>query len=265
MTETGMSAGQPSGRPCPSRKQIENGPELRQSPRRAALRKTTPGEGKPEEELDAAVRQLVSKAVAPAGIVDIFQAAGLKTPDISILSDEFLAEVQGLKHQNLAMLLLRKLLGDELRTRKKKYLVQSRSFAELLEQTLKRYQNRSIETATVIAELVKIAREMREGQRRGEDLGLTEDEVAFYDALEVNDSAVKILGDPVLRDIARDLVKTVRANATIDWTVREGIRAKLRVMVKRVLRHHGYPPDKEQKAIVTVLEQAELLCGDWAN
>jgi type I restriction enzyme R subunit len=147
----------------------------------------------------------------------------------------------------------------------KKFLIQSRSFAALLEQSIQRYQNRAIETAQVIEELIALAREMREANRRGQHLKLTEDEVAFYDALEINDSAVKVLGDENLRFIARELVKTIRENVSIDWTAKESVRARLRVMVKRILRKHGYPPDKQEKATQTVLQQAELLCADWAG
>ena len=156
------------------------------------------------------------------------------------------------------------MLKGELRTRRRKNLVQARSFAELLEQSLRRYQNRAIEAAQVIEELIGLARQMREADRRGEALGLTDDELAFYDALEVNDSAVKVLGDEVLREIAHELVSTVRKNVTIDWTVRENVCAHLRVLVKRILRKYGYPPDKAEKATVLVLEQAEALSAEWA-
>jgi type I restriction enzyme R subunit len=149
--------------------------------------------------------------------------------------------------------------------RMRKNLVQSRSFTELLERTIRSYQNRTLESAEVIAELIKLAEEMREAQKRGEQLNLSEDEIAFYDALEVNDSAVMVLGDDTLKKIARELVETVRNNATIDWTVRETVRAKLRVLVKRTLRKYGYPPDKQEKATQTVLEQAEVIAKDWAE
>ncbi len=231
----------------------------------ASLAKRAPGDARPEEELDHAVRQIISRAVAPEGVVDIFAAAGLKKPDISILSDEFLAEVQGMPQKNLAVELLQKLLRGEIRTRRRKNVVQARSFAEMLEQAIRRYQNRAIEAAQVIEELIKLAKDIREADRRGEALGLSEEELAFYDALETNDSAVKVLGDETLRTIARELVTTVRNNVTIDWTLRENARAQLRVMVKRVLRKYGYPPDKQEKATQTVLEQAEVLSGEWAT
>jgi len=231
----------------------------------AVLAKRAPADARPEEELDHAVRQIISRAVAPEGVVDIFAAAGLEKPDISILSDEFLAEVRGMPQRNLAVELLQKLLKGELKTRRRKNVVQARSFAEMLEQTIRKYQNRAIEAAQVIEELIQLAKEMREAGARGEQLGLSEDELAFYDALETNDSAVKVLGDETLRGIARELVETVRNNVTIDWTLRENVRAQLRVLVKRILRKHGYPPDKQEKATQTVLEQAALLSSEWAT
>ncbi len=231
---------------------------------RAVLAKGTPGERKTDEELDQAIRQIISKAVVSGEVVDIFAAAGLKKPDISILSDEFLAEVRGMPQRNLAVELLQKLLRGEIKARSKRNVVQARSFAELLEQAVRKYQNRAIETAQVIEELIGLAKDMRQAERRGEDLGLSEDELAFYDALETNDSAVKVLGEPTLKDIARELAETVRKNVTIDWTVRDNVRAQLRVLVKRILRKHGYPPDKQEKATQTVLEQAEVLSAEWA-
>ncbi|HXH81841.1 MAG TPA: type I restriction enzyme endonuclease domain-containing protein, partial [Candidatus Tectomicrobia bacterium] len=231
---------------------------------RAVLAKRAPGEPRPEEDLDHAVRQIISRAVAPDGVVDIFAAAGLQKPDFSILSDEFLVEVRGMPQRNLAVELLQKLLKGELATRRRKNVVQARSFAEMLEQTIRRYQNRAIEAAQVIEELIALAKEMREANARGKQLGLTEDELAFYDALETNDSAVKVLGDETLRTIARELVETVRNNVTIDWTLRENVRAQLRVLVKRILRKYRYPPDKQEKATQTVLEQAALLSSEWA-
>ena len=231
---------------------------------RAALSKRAATDARPEEEIDLAVRQIISRAVASEGVMDIFAAAGLDKPDISVLSDEFLAEVQGMPHRNLAVELLQKLLRGEVSTRRRKNVVQARSFAEMLGQTLRRYQNRAIEAAQVIEELIGLAREMREASARGERLGLSEYEMAFYDALETNDSAVQVLGDETLRDIARELVETVSRNVTIDWTLRENVRANLRRLVRRILRKHGYPPDKQEKATRTVLEQAEALSEGWA-
>src|SRR5207249_9505966 len=184
---------------------------------RTALVKSTPPVGKAKEDLDAAIRQIVSKAVASDEVVDIFSAAGLKKPDISILSDEFLEDIRRLPHRNLAAELLQKLLSDEIKVRSRRYLVQSRNFSAMLEESILRYQNRSIEAAQVITQLIELAKQMREAHRRGEKLGLSDEELAFYDALEVNDSAVKVLGDENLRIIARELVATVRRNVTIDW------------------------------------------------
>jgi len=231
----------------------------------AVLAKRAPGDPRPEEDIERAVRSIISRAVAPEGVIDIYSAAGLAKPDLSILSEEFLAEVRGLPQRNLAVELLQKLLKGELATRRRKNLVQARSFAEMLEQTIRRYQSRAIEAAQVIEELIGLAKSMREAHARGVALKLSEDELTFYDALEANDSAVKVLGDETLRSIAQELVRTVRANVTIDWTLRENVRAQLRVLVKRILRRYGYPPDKQEKATETVLEQAALLSGEWAT
>ena len=230
----------------------------------SVLAKRAAADARPKEELDHAVRQIISRAVASEGVIDIFAAAGLEKPDLSILSEEFLAEVRGMPQRNLAVELLQKLLRGEISVRRRKNVVQARSFAEMLEQTLRRYQNRAVEAVSVIEELIQIARELREAEGRGEKLGLSEEELAFYDALETNDSAVQVLGDETLRNIARELVETVRSNVTIDWTLRENVRANLRRLVKRTLRRHGYPPDKQEKATRTVLEQAEVLSADWA-
>ena len=232
---------------------------------RAVLAKGTPGEHKSDEELEHAIRQIISRAMVSEGVIDIFAAAGLKKPDISILSDEFLAEVRGMPQRNLAVELLQKLLSGEIKARSKRNVVQGRSFAALLEQAVRLYQSRAIETAQVIETLIQLAKDMRAANARGEALKLTEDELAFYDALEVSDSAVKVLGEPTLAKIARELVETVKKNVTIDWTVRENVRAQLRVIVKRILRKYGYPPDKQEQATLTVLEQAEVLSQEWAT
>jgi type I restriction enzyme R subunit len=229
----------------------------------SVLAKRAPADARPEEELDHAVRQIISRAVAPEGVVDIFAAAGLAKPDISILSDDFLAEVRGMPQKNLAVELLQKLLKGEISTRRRRNVVQARSFAEMLEHAIRRYQNRAVEAAQVIDQLIQLAKDMRAASARGEALDLSEEELAFYDALETNDSAVKVLGEPTLRSIAQELVRTVRANVTIDWTLRENVRAQLRVLVKRILRRYGYPPDKQEKATQTVLEQAEVLSHGW--
>jgi type I restriction enzyme R subunit len=232
---------------------------------KAVLTKGAPESGRSPEDIDHAIRQLVSRAVASEGVIDIFAAAGLKKPDISILSEEFLTEVRGLPQRNLAVEMLRKLLEGEIKTRGRRNIVRARSFAEMLDESIKRYQNRAIETAQVIEELIALARDLREANKRGEELGLTEDEIAFYDALEVNDSAVKVLGDHTLRIIAQELLKAVRSNVSIDWTVRENVRAQMRVVIKRILRKYGYPPDKQARATELVLEQAEVICSGLAE
>jgi type I restriction enzyme R subunit len=234
-----------------------------QEVRSAMAKATVEGNGQTQEEMDSAIRQLVSRAVASEEVVDIFAAVGLKKPDISILSDEFLMEVRNLPQKNLAVELLRKLLNDEIKLRSRKNVVEARSFAEMLEESIRKYQSRAIETAAIIEELIGLAQDMREAHKRGEELGLTDDEIAFYDALEVNDSAVKVLGDECLKAIAHELVIAVRKSVAIDWTVRDNVRAQIRVIVKRILRKYGYPPDKQEKATQTVLEQAEVLCKDW--
>jgi type I restriction enzyme, R subunit len=232
---------------------------------RAVLAKATvEGPGKSPEELDAAIKQLVSKSVFAGGVIDIFASVGLKKPDISILSEQFLNEIRSLPQRNLAVEVLRKLLNDEIKSKLRKNLVQARSFSEMLEESIRKYQNRAIEAAQVIEELISLAKDLNAANKRGENLGLTEDEIAFYDALEVNDSAVKVLGDECLKKIAQELVVTVRKSVTIDWNMRENARAQIRVMVKRILRKYGYPPDMQEKATQTVLEQAEVLCKDWA-
>lgn len=230
---------------------------------RSVLAKSDVQQRGPKIDQEHAIRQIVSNAIASTEVVDIFAAAGLKKPDISILSDDFLAEVQKMPQRNLAVELLQKLMNNEIKSSSKKNVVQSRLFSEMLANAIRKYQNRAIEAAQVIEELIGLARQMRESAARGENLHLTDDEVAFYDALETNDSAVKVLGDETLRAIARELVETVRKNTTIDWTMRENVRAHLRVLVKRILRKYGYPPDKQEKATVTVLEQAEVLSANW--
>jgi type I restriction enzyme, R subunit len=232
----------------------------------AALSKHSRDNQKPPEQMDAAIRQLVSKAITTEGqVIDVFTAAGLPKPDIGILSDQFLAEVRGLKHKNVAAELLEKLLKDELRVRSKRNLVQSQIFSEKLKKTLNAYHNRAISTLEVIEELIKVAKDMDAASKRGEELGLTQDEVAFYDALAANDSAVIAMGDDKLRLIAAELITQVRKSVTIDWMLRESARAKIRVMVKRILNKYGYPPDLQDEAVKTVLAQAELLSAEWVT
>jgi type I restriction enzyme R subunit len=228
---------------------------------KTVLNKNASGNGFSKDDVDHAIRQIISRAVVSDEVIDIFAAAGLERPEVSVLSEKFLEEVRGMKHKNLAVDILKKLLNGEIISRGRKNVVQSRSFMEMLENSIRKYQNRAIEAIEVIEELLELAREMREAGKRGEKLGLNEDEVAFYDALGANDSAVQVLGDEILRTIAQELLKTVRANVTIDWAVRENVRAKMRVMIKRILRKYGYPPDKQARATELVLEQAELICS----
>ena len=222
------------------------------------------GAGKSDEEIETAIRQIVDKAVVSDGIVDIFDAAGIKRPDISILSDEFLEEVRGMKRKNLALELLKKILNDEIKSRQKKNLIQGRKLSEMLERAVKEYQNNLITAAQVIEELIKLAKDIRKEDQRFEGLGLSEDEIAFYDALADNDSAKMTLGDDKLRELARILVVKVKSNTSIDWTIKESIQAKLRVLVKRTLNQFGYPPDMQKIATENVLKQAEMLAEDWA-
>ena len=217
------------------------------------------------EEMESAIRQLVSRAITTDGeIIDVFSAAGIKKPDISILSDQFLAEVRGLKHKNVAAELLAKLLHDEVKKTSKKNVVVSRTFAELLQRTLNAYHNRAIATQEVIEELIRMAKDLQKATSAGEELGLDENEAAFYSALAANESAVRAMGSDELKVIAAELVTQVRKSVTIDWTLRESARAKVKVMVKRILRKYGYPPDLQEEATKTVLLQAETLCAEWA-
>jgi type I restriction enzyme R subunit len=230
----------------------------------AALNKQSSNNRKTPEQIDAAIRQLVSKAITTEGeVIDVFTAAGLPRPDISILSDQFLAEVRGLKYKNVAAELLEKLLKDELKVRSRYNLVQAHIFSEKLKRTLNGYHNRAISTMQVIEELIKLAKDIDAASKRGEEMGLTDDEVAFYDALASNDSAVQAMGDDKLKVIAAELITQVKKSVTIDWTLRESARAKIKVMVKRILKKHGYPPDLQDEAVKTVLAQAELLCAEW--
>ncbi len=230
---------------------------------RSALSKYS-ASGKSHQEIEHAVRQLVSEAVtAEGGVIDIFSAAGLEKPDVSILSDEFLEEVKNHPHKDVAAELLKKLLQDDIQVRSSKNAVVAKSFSESLKTTLNKYHNRSVTTLEIIEELIALAKEMRAANKRGEDLGLSDEELAFYDALAMNASAVEAMGIAELKIIAAELVKHVRSSVSIDWTVRESARARIRVMVRRILRKHGYPPDLQAEATIMVLEQAELLCADW--
>lgn len=225
---------------------------------------TIGGSGKSTPELEAAIRQIVSSAITSDKVIDVFGAAGLQRPDISVLSDEFLETIPRSPHKNLQVELLKKLINDEIRTQGERNVVQARRFSELLEQTLLRYQNRTIEAAQVIIELIEMAKEMRDAPKRGDALGLTDDELAFYDALTDHAGVKEIMGDKILAQIAHELVAAIRRSVTIDWTQKEAVRADLRRKVKRLLRKHGYPPDKREQAVVTVIEQAERVARDWA-
>lgn len=231
---------------------------------RAALIKSVPSGGKTGAERDFAVQQIVSRAVVSTDIVDILAAAGVTTPDISVLSDEFLAEVQQMEKKNLALDALRKLLNGEIRSRSKTNVVETRAFSERLEAAIARYHSNAVTTAEVLQELIAIAKDIRVARSRGEESGLSEEEIAFYDALAENDSAVDVMGDDKLKVIAHELLVSLRENVTVDWTHREPARARIRVLVKRILRKYGYPPDLQDAAVRTVLEQAESVSARWA-
>ncbi|GMQ30789.1 type I restriction endonuclease subunit R [Algoriphagus confluentis] len=250
--------------PHPDTIEIRDEVGLFQAIKARIVKVTQSGKSKSDEEIETAIKQILSDAIVTDQVIDVFDAAGLKKPDISILSDDFLAEVKGMEHKNLALELLKKLLNDEIKTRKQTNLVQSKKFSEMLDGAVKNYQNNLITSAQVIEELIRLAKEIKEADRKGEDLGLDFREYAFYTALEVNDSSVKVLGDEILRHIARELVDTIRNNTSIDWTVRENVQAKMRVAVKKILRKHGYPPDMQEKATETVLEQARMM-ADYIN
>ena len=231
---------------------------------RAALAKSAPGADKSSAERDLAVQQIVSRAVVSTEIVDILKAAGLDAPDISILSDEFLAEIQGMEKKNLAMEALRKLINGELRSRSRVNVVQTRAFSQRLEEAIARYHGNAITTAEVLQELIGLARDIRAAHERGEEEGLSEEEIAFYDALAQNESAVEVMGNDHLRVIAHELLNSLKSSASVDWQHRESARARMRVLVKRILRKHGYPPDLQDAAVQTVLQQAEALSARWA-
>ncbi len=224
------------------------------------------GTGRPDIDIETAIKQIVDEALSSDKVIDIFDAAGIKKPEISILSEDFLLEIKGMKHQNLALELLKKILNDEIRTRSKTNLVKGRALLEMLETAIKKYNNGLLTTAEIIQFLVdEVAKKIREHDEREKKLNLSKEELAFYDALAENKSAVEVLGDEKLRIIAIEVAEKVKANATIDWTIRESARAKLMVLVKRTLTKYGYPPDMQQKAIDTVLKQAELLADYFVN
>jgi type I restriction enzyme R subunit len=225
---------------------------------------TVGGSGKSDTELHAAIRQIVSGAVTSEGVVDVFGAAGIQKPDLSVLSDDFLDTVKKSEHKNLQLELLKKLLNDEIKAQSGRNVVVARKFSEMLERTLRSYQNRTIEAAQVILELIEMAKQLRDAPKRGTELGLTEDELAFYDALAEHGGVKELMGDQVLATIAHDLVEAIRGSVSIDWTQKEAVRADMRRKVKKLLRKHGYPPDKQENAVLMVIEQAERVCKEWA-
>jgi len=231
---------------------------------RAALVKSSVGSGRSQQERELAIQQIVSRAVVSTEIVDILQAAGLKSPDISILSDEFLAEVQQMEKKNLALEALRKLINDSIRSRSKANVVQTKAFSERLEDAVARYHANAITTVEVLQELIQLAKDIRAARQRGEESGLSDEEIAFYDALAENESAVQVMGDDQLKVIAHELLMSLRENVTVDWAHRESARARMRVLVKRILRKYGYPPDLQDAAVQTVLRQAEALSAAWS-
>ncbi|MBZ0194502.1 MAG: type I restriction endonuclease subunit R, partial [Deltaproteobacteria bacterium] len=232
---------------------------------RAALVKSSTGYGITQRDRELAIQQIVSRAVVSTEIVDILAAAGIKSPDISILSDEFLAEVQKMAKKNLALEALRKLINDSIRSRSKTNVVQTRAFSDRIEGAVDRYHANAITTAEMLQELIQLAKDIREARLRGEESGLSDEEIAFYDALAENESAVQVMGDDKLKVIAYELLTSLRANVTVDWAHSENTRARMRVLVKRILRKYGYPPDLQDKAVQTVLQQAEALSAEWAN
>jgi len=212
---------------------------------------------------DHALRQIICTAVVSAEVVDIFKAGGLNRPDIGILSEELLEDVRHMKERNLAVELLERLLKDDIRSRVKTNVVQQAKFSELPQQSLQRYRNRAIETAQVIEELIEMAKKFHAAAQRGEQLGLNGDEMAFYDTLATSEAAVRELGDETLKAIAVELTQKLRASVTVDWPVRETVRARLRVMVKMLLKRYKCPPDTQKEATDTVLRQAESLSRAW--
>lgn len=231
---------------------------------RAALVKSSTGSGVTQQERELAIQQIVSRAVVSTEIVDILAAAGIKSPDISILSDEFLAEVQQMEKKNLALEALRKLINDGIRSRSKANVVQTKAFSERLEDAVARYHANAITTAEVLQELIQLAKDIRAARQRGEESGLSDEEIAFYDALAENESAVQMMGDDKLKLIAHELLVSLRENVSVDWAHRDSARARMRVLVKRILRKYGYPPDLQDTAVQTVLQQAEALSSGWS-
>lgn len=221
--------------------------------------------GKSDEELETTIRQVIDKALVTEKVIDVFDAAGLKKPDISILSEEFLMELKGMKHKNIALEVLKKLLNDEIKSRAKKNLVQSKTLKEMLENSIRKYHNKILTAAEVIEELINLSKGIVEMDKEPEKMGLTDFEYAFYTAVADNDSAKELMGKEKLRELAVLLTESIRKNATIDWTIKESVKAKLKVSVKRILRRYGYPPDMQKLATDTVLKQAESIAKELAS
>jgi type I restriction enzyme R subunit len=232
---------------------------------RAALIKSTPSGQKSAAERELAIQQIVSRAVVSTDIIDIMKAAGIESPDISVLSEEFLAEVLGMERKNLAIEALRKLINGEVRSQSQRNVTQSRGFTERLEASIARYHANALTTVQVLEELIQLAKDIRAARARGEETGLSDEEIAFYDALAESKSALDAMGEPALRIIAHELVTSLRNSVTVDWMHREAARARMRVLVKRILRKYGYPPDMQDAAVQTVLQQAEALSAVWAK
>jgi type I restriction enzyme R subunit len=220
------------------------------------------GSGKTDEEIETTIRQVIDKALVSEQVIDVFDAAGIKKPDISILSEEFLLELRGMQHRNVALEVLKKLLNDEIKARSRKNLVQSRSFMEMLEQSIQKYHNKILTAAEVIDELIRLSKDIVKADQEAEEMGLTDFEYAFYTAVANNDSAKELMQQDKLRELALVLTETIRQNASIDWTIKESVKAKLKVSVKRILRKFGYPPDMQLLATETVLKQAEMIAGE---
>ncbi|WP_353656221.1 DUF3387 domain-containing protein [Geitlerinema sp. P-1104] len=226
----------------------------------SSLRKLEPSDGSvTSADMESAIRQVIDQALVSDTVVNIFDAAGIKNPDVSIISEEFLEEVEGMEHKNLAVALLKRLLSDEIKAQRRTNIVQSRKLEEMLEAALNRYKNQVISVTDVLQELIELGKDVQAAKQRGEELGLEPYELAFYDALAQNDSAKDVMGQDTLRELAITLVARVRRNASIDWNLKESVRARMKIMVKRLLRQYGYPPDMQALAIELVLEQAKVF------
>ena len=223
------------------------------------------GEGRSDVDIETSIRQVIDQALVSDQVIDVFDAGGIKKPDISILSDEFLAELKDHEHKNIALEILRKLLNDELKTRARRNLVQSKALLEMLETSIKRYQNKILTAAEVMDELIKLSKDIVASDDEAKTLGLSEFEYAFYTAVANNDSARQLMQQDKLRELAVVLTQKVRENASIDWTIKESVRSKLKVIVKRTLRQFGYPPDMQLLATETVLKQAALIADELAS